>query len=259
MRPPARAARAGSQAPRRDRPRHEIATVRGRRSSGQGAARGRGPVRSARRTRASGSAAARALADRARAAGQPQCPSRRCTSRSMPLAAGGLDGPCGHDARPATAAEPSPVPLQPLDQVDGRWRRDLADDVDPIEQRAAQAPLVARPVQLAAAAGGRALPARARVAGGDQHRRGPGNETDCCPRTMSTLPSSSGWRSASSAGAGELRAARRGRARRGARASPHRAAAGLHRRRGPGARSCGGASGTGARRPASPSPSPATL
>ena len=94
----------------------------------------------------------------------------------------------------------------------GRRMRSMRSSSGPLSRRRWRA----RSAVGAAAAARRREAARARVRRRDEHEAASGRRSARCPRTIATRPSSSGWRSASSAAA-RTRRARRGTARRGAR------------------------------------------
>ena len=124
---------------------------------------------------------------------------------------------------------------------------DVDQQVHPVEQRPAQPAAVAAQVGLAApaAVADAGEPARARVGGGDEHepRREHQRALAADDRHAAVLERLAERVEASSAGTPR---ARRGTARRDARASPRRAAAALRRRPAPTARSCDAARGTAA-------------
>ena len=91
------------------------------------------------------------------------------------------------------------APRAAADQLARRHRRDLAHQVDPVEQRTAEPPHVARQLGLGAPAAVARPRARAAVARGHEHRVRRERRASAGPRMISIAPSSSGCRSASSA------------------------------------------------------------
>ena len=149
-----------------------------------------------------------------------------------------------HAARAPRPRSSHPAPRE----VAGGGPLDVDEQVEAVEQRAAQPPGVAREVGLGAAAP-RATAAKPHghgfVAATSMKRVGKTRVR--WPRTTATRPSSSGWRSASSARARELRQLVEEQHAVVREARLARAPGPRRRRRGPTPRSCGAAPGTGAR------------